>query len=97
MSFSKTISVFAALASIFAAGATGWKLAQDGQTQDTTIFEQKISDLEKQVEQAQQQPIDTNPPEPVKLPAPTVQTVAPQPATLPPVTPPPPVPENVTP
>ena len=34
MSFSKTISVFAALASIFAAGATGWKLAQDNQVQE---------------------------------------------------------------
>ena len=29
MSFSKTVSVVAALASIFAAGATGLKLAQD--------------------------------------------------------------------
>ena len=96
MSFTKTISVFAALASIFGAGAAGWKLAQNGQTQDTTVFEQKITELEKQVEQAKQQPIDTNPPEPVNLPQPTVQT-EPQPTTLPPVTPPPPVPENVTP
>ncbi len=94
MSFSKTISVFAALASIFAAGATGWKLADSQKEVPLTPLDQKVMELEKKLDQAQQPQVA---PEPVKLPAPTVQTVAPQPTTLPPVTPPPPVPENVTP
>jgi hypothetical protein len=93
MSFSKTISVFAALASIFAAGATGWKLADSQKEVPLTPLDQKVMELEKKLDQAQQPQVA---PEPVKLPAPTVQT-APQPATLPPVTPPPPVTENVTP
>lgn len=94
MSFSKTISVFAALASIFAAGATGWKLADSQKEVPLSPLDQKVMELEKKLDQAQQPQVA---PEPVKLPAPTVQTVAPQPAILPPVTPPPPVPENVTP
>jgi len=93
MSFSKTISVFAALASIFAAGATGWKLADSQKEVPLSPLDQKVMELEKKLDQAQQPQVA---PEPVKLPPP-VQTVAPQPAILPPVTPPPPVPENVTP
>jgi hypothetical protein len=93
MSFSKTVSVFAALASIFAAGATGWKLADSQKEVPLSPLDQKVMELEKKLDQAQQPQVA---PEPVKLPAPTVQT-APQPATLPPVTPPPPVAENVTP
>ena len=93
MSFSKTISVFAALASIFAAGATGWKLADSQKEVPLTPLDQKVMELEKKLDQAQQPQVA---PEPVKLPPPTVQT-APQPTTLPPVTPPPPVAENVTP
>jgi hypothetical protein len=93
MSFSKTVSVFAALASIFAAGATGWKLADSQKEVPLSPLDQKVMELEKKLDQAQQPQVA---PEPVKLPAPTVQT-APQPATLPPVTPPPPVTENVTP
>jgi type IV secretory pathway VirB10-like protein len=62
MSFSKTVSVCAALASIFAAGAAGWKLADENQpqpveqTQDVSAFEEKINDLEKQLEQVKEQP-----------------------------------------
>jgi hypothetical protein len=93
MSFSKTVSVFAALASIFAAGATGWKLADSQKEVPLTPLDQKVMELEKKLDQAQQPQVA---PEPVNLPQPTVQT-APQPTTLPPVTPPPPVPENVTP
>ena len=97
MSFSKTISVFAALASIFAAGATGWKLADSQKEVPLTPLDQKVMELEKKLEQAQQPQVT---PEPVNLPQPqpqpTIQT-PPQPATLPPVTPPPPVPENVAP
>ena len=90
MSFSKTVSVFAALASIFAAGAAGWKLANENQTKPVedvnqnyeehiNELQQKISSLEKQV---------TSPtPTPVVLPQQ-------QPTQFPPVTPPPPPPVN---
>ena len=89
MSFSKTVSVCAALASIFAAGAAGWKLANENQTpQDTNPqLEEKVQQLEQQLEQAKQ-PLTV--PEPVKLPTPppqlpqTLQTPPPQ---LPPVPP----------
>jgi|GEM_PF-5848069 hypothetical protein len=86
MSFSKTVSVVAALASIFAAGATGWKLADSQKEVPLTPLDQKVMELEKKLEQTQQPQVA---PEPVNLPQPTVQTVAPQPAILPP--PPPPV------
>jgi len=47
MSFSKTISVFAALASIFAAGATGWKLADSQKEVPLTPLDQKVMELER--------------------------------------------------
>jgi len=94
MSFSKTVSVFAALASIFAAGATGWKLADSQKEVPLSPLDQKVMELEKKLDQAQQPQVT---PQPVNLPQPTVQT-APQPNVLPAPTPsPPPVPENVTP
>jgi hypothetical protein len=93
MSFSKTISVFAALASIFAAGATGWKLADSQNEVPLTPLDQKVMELEKKLDQAQQPQVA---PPPVNLPAPIVQT-PPQPNVLPAPTPPPPVPENATP
>jgi hypothetical protein len=91
MSFTKTVSVFAALASIFAAGAAGWKLADSQNQVPLTPLDQKVMELEKKLEEAQKSQVA---PQPVSLPAapaPVVQT-APQPATLPPVAPPPPVP-----
>jgi hypothetical protein len=62
MSFSKTVSVCAALASIFAAGAAGWKLANENQTkpaeqtQDVSVFEEKINQLEEELKQVKEQP-----------------------------------------
>jgi len=85
MSFSKTVSVFAALASIFAAGATGWKLADSQKEVPLSPLDQKVMELEKKLDQAQQPQVT---PPPVNLPQPTVQT-APQPTILPP----PPVPD----
>ena len=87
MSFSKTISVFAALASIFGAGAAGWKLSQDNQTaipqnqEIQTKYEERISELQQQVSGLQQQltNVNPNPPNSVQLP---------QPSTLKPVQPP---------
>jgi hypothetical protein len=85
MSFSKTVSVFAALASIFAAGAAGWKLADSQKEVPLSPLDQKVMELEKKLEEVQEPQVV---PEPVKLPAPIVQQ-APQPTTLP--QPPPPV------
>lgn len=87
MSFTKTISIFAALASIFGAGAAGWKLAQDD-NQQPKIYEERIQQLEEQLKQTQQPNLQV--PQPTILPP--TQTQVPQ---LPP--PPPPVPpEQVT-
>jgi predicted negative regulator of RcsB-dependent stress response len=60
MSFSKTISVFAALASIFGAGAAGWKLTQESQDkpiqQDVSVFEEKINQLEEKLKEKEETP-----------------------------------------
>ena len=85
MSFSKTVSVFAALASIFAAGAAGWKLANENQTKPVeevnTNYENHITELQQKISELEQKATT-----PVTIPAPQ-----PQPVTLPPVAPPPPV------
>ena len=96
MSFSKTISTIAALASIFGAGAAGWKLAQDSSQTQQPVLDQRIEQLEQQLEETKKQPVATEAPQPMPLPAPApVLTQAPQPATLPPVTPPaPPAPST---
>jgi hypothetical protein len=94
MSFSKTVSVFAALASIFAAGATGWKLADSQKEVPLSPLDQKVMELEKKLDQAQQPQVA---PQPVNLPTPQPQL--PQTSQTPPSQPlpPPPVTENVTP
>ncbi len=45
MSISKTVSVVAALTSIFAAGATGWKLADTQKDVPLNPLDQKIIEL----------------------------------------------------
>ena len=94
MSFSKTISVFAALDSIFAAGATGWKLADSQKEVPLSPLDQKVMELEKKLEEAKQPQVV---PQPVNLPTPQPQL--PQTSQTPPSQPlpPPPVTENVTP
>lgn len=85
MSFSKTISTIAALASIFGAGAAGWKLAESNSQQPPTMLDEKINQLDQKLEELSK-------PEPAPVvvqETPQVLTPAPQPATLPPVTPPP--------
>jgi len=89
MSFTKTISVFAALASIFGAGAAGWKLAQDD-NQQPKIYEERIQQLEEQLKKTQQPNLQV--PQPTILPP--TQTQVPQAAQLPP--PPPVPPEQVS-
>jgi hypothetical protein len=78
MSFSKTVSVVAALASIFSVGLASWKISEDIKNSQTAPLEQKIQDLEKKLEETQQpiqQPI-TPIPAPVTLPP--TQTQIPQ-------------------
>ena len=89
MSFSKTVSIFAALASIFGAGITGWKLAEESknpppvEAPSINAFEEKISELEKQIEETKK-PVE-------QMTQTQVQEVQ-QPVILPPVAPPPPAP-----
>jgi len=97
MSFTKTISTVAALASIFGAAAAGWKLTEANSQQPPSALDQRIEQLEKQLVDAKQQPEETAPPSPVKLPLATPQQ-APAPAILPPaLTPPPPEPTETQP
>lgn len=84
MSFTKTISTIAALASIFGAAAAGWKLAESNSQTPPTALDEKINQLDQKLEELAK-------PAPVVLPEQPL-TVAPQPATLPPVAPPPPPP-----
>lgn len=83
MSFSKTVSVVAALASIFSVGLASWKISEDIKNEQTAPLEQKIQELEKKLEEPAQ-PVE-------QVAQPQVQTVQ-QPIILPPVAPPPPVP-----
>ena len=84
MSFSKTVSVVAALASIFAAGATGWKLADTQKEVPLSSLDQKIMELEKKLEGVKEPQVapDSGVQQPLTPPPQVVQ---------PPLTPPPPV------
>lgn len=92
MSFTKTVSTIAALASIFGTSVLAYKLVQGEkqpeQSQPSVNLEEKITQLEKQLEEATtKQPV-------VEVVQPTPQP-APQPVILPEVKqPPPPVPEE---
>ena len=88
MSFSKTVSVVAALASIFSVGLASWKISEDIKNTQTSPLEQKIEDLEKKLEETKQ-PVE-------QVAQPQVQEVQ-QPIILPPVAPPPPVPTETQP
>ena len=90
MSFSKTISVVAALASIFAAGATGYKLADSQKDVPLSPLDQKVMELERKLIEVTEPQVAPVVPQPITLPAQTV----PQPVTPPPpVLPPAPIPE----
>ena len=90
MSFSKTVSVVAALASIFAAGATGWKLADTQKDVPLSPLDQKVMELEKKLIEVTEPQVAPVVPQPI---TPPVQVVT-QPVTPPPpVLPPAPVPE----
>jgi hypothetical protein len=91
--FQSTVSVVAALASIFGAGAAGWKLAQESGVkpaeEQSNPYEQHITELQKQISDLEQQTKTVDPPAPAQLPAPAVTK---QPVVQPPVLPPPPLP-----
>jgi hypothetical protein len=84
MSFTKTISAVAALASIFGVSVAGYKLAESSVNNIQPTLEEKITQLEKQLEEVKTQKSV----EQVSQPQPAV---APEPVILPSVTPPPPV------
>ena len=88
MSFTKTISAVAALASIFGVSVAGYKLAEGSANTLQPTLEEKIIQLEKQLEEVKtQKPVVEAQPQPLQLPAP-------EPVILPPLTPPPPVTET---
>jgi hypothetical protein len=89
MSFTKTISAVAALASIFGVSVAGYKLAEGSANTIQPTLEEKIIQLEKQLEEVKTQKSVDQVVQPPQLPAP-------EPVILPPVTPPPPVPETLT-
>ena len=80
MSFTKTISAFAALASIFGVSVAGYKLAESSANIPPSALDERIMQLEKQLEEvtSQKPVVEVAPPQPV---------VAPEPVILPPVTP----------
>ena len=84
MSFSKTVSVVAALASIFAAGATGWKLADSQKNVPLSPLDQKVMELEKKLVEVTEPQVTPD--------SGVQQPITPPPVVLPqPITPPPPV------
>jgi len=98
MSFSKTISVCAALTTIFLAAGTGYKLSQDTQKEvPLSSLDQKVMELEKKLEEVKEPQVapDSGVQQPITPPAPVLpQPITPAPQVVqPPLTPPPPVPE----
>ena len=88
MSFTKIISAVAALSSIFGVSIAGYKLAEGSANTLQPTLEEKIIQLEKQLEEVKTQKpvVEVVPPQPVVAPPP--------PVILPPLTPPPPVTET---
>jgi len=84
MSFTKTISAVAALASIFGVSVAGYKLAESSTNTIQPTLEEKITQLEKQLEEVKTQKSVEKVVQPQSV-------VAPAPVILSPVTPPPPV------
>ena len=86
MSFSKTISVIAALGSIFGVSVVAVNLANNNQTPENTEiqtkYEERITELQKQVSTLQNQIIST-PPAPAVLPPSQVTTPPPSAVALP--------------
>lgn len=94
MSFTKTISTVAALASIFGAAAAGWKLTESSSQQSPAVLDEKLNQLDKKLEELSK---PTN--VPIQQVAPSSISSSPAPVILPTTqpTPPPPVPEETQP
>jgi hypothetical protein len=80
MSFTKTVSIVAALSSIFGVSVAGYKLAESSANTIQPTLEEKITQLEKQLEEVKTQKSVEQVVQPLQLPAP-------EPVILPPVTP----------
>ena len=87
MSFTKTISIVAALSSIFGVSVAGYKLAESSANTPPSALDERIMQLEKQLEEVTSQKPVVEVAQPLQLPAP-------EPVILPPVTPLPPVTET---
>ncbi len=87
MSFTKTVSIVAALASIFGVSVAGYKLAEGSANTPPSALDERIMQLEKQLEEVTTQKPVVEVAQPLQLPAPA-------PVILPPVTPLPPVTET---
>jgi len=85
MSFTKTVSIVAALSSIFGVSVAGYKLAESSANTPPSALDERIMQLEKQLEEVTSQKPVVEVAQPLQLPAP-------EPVILPPVTPLPPVP-----
>jgi len=85
MSFTKTVSIVAALSSIFGVSVAGYKLAESSANTPPSALDERIIQLEKQLEEVKTQKPVVEVAQPLQLPAP-------EPVILPPVTPLPPVP-----
>ena len=76
MSFTKIISAVAALSSIFGVSIAGYKLAEGSANTLKPTLEEKIIQLEKQLEEVKTQKpvVEAAPPEPVTPPPPVTET-----------------------
>jgi type IV secretory pathway VirB10-like protein len=73
MSFTKTISTIAALSSIFGVGVAGFKLAENSSGSRPSALEEKITQLEKKLEEV------TKSPPPALAPPPSAPELPPEP------------------
>ena len=91
--FQSTVSTVAALASIFGAGAAGWKLAADSQRVPEPVAEEKVTEMKPEVTEPPVT-VTTQPITPPPVTLPQVEPVVQPPAPTLPVPPPPPVPAD---
>ena len=74
MSFTKTLSAVAALSSIFGVGVAGYKLAESSANTTPSKLDEKIMQLERQLEEvtSQKPVVEVAPPEPLIVPPPVI-------------------------
>lgn len=90
--FQSTISIVAALASIFGAATAGWKLAESTTNTPPTVLDKKLNQLDQKIEQLS---VPTESIPQIQLEKPTVVTAPNQVVTIPEKLPPlPPLPSQ---